>query len=299
MKNRRKRFAVVVPVALLLAAGLTAFVSWSPHRPLDDATGSRSLIELPFRLRNSAEHDAARASRGEPYLLEIQTERAALVYYGASHDDARDRSQVADITQRWANFNPTIALCEGRATGYFVGPVCSRFGGLPEPRLVHLLAGRDGVEVFSLEPPYVDEVHALLASWTPEQVALYFILRVYWAEAGGRADDSLAEHLRRKRTDVPGLEKSLGSLADIDRVWRHDFPDQPDWRTLTSDPEGTYLNSIGDDSRRVRGEHMARLLIDLVNRGERVFAVVGSGHVIRQEWILRAALGAEPAPDQP
>ena len=44
---------------------------------------------------------------------------------------------------------------------------------------------------------------------------------------------------------------------------------------------------------------MARLLIGLVNRGERVFAVVGSGHVIRQEWNLRSALNQEPAWDQP
>ncbi len=36
-----------------------------------------------------------------------------------------------------------------------------------------------------------------------------------------------------------------------------------------------------------------------LTRGERVLAVVGSGHVIRQEWALRSALGAEPASDQP
>jgi hypothetical protein len=44
---------------------------------------------------------------------------------------------------------------------------------------------------------------------------------------------------------------------------------------------------------------MARILIDLVERGERVFAVVGSGHVIRQEWNLRAVFDQEPAWDQP
>ena len=43
---------------------------------------------------------------------------------------------------------------------------------------------------------------------------------------------------------------------------------------------------------------MTRVLLALVAEGERVFAVVGSGHVIRQEWPLRAALGAGPAWDQ-
>lgn len=49
----------------------------------------------------------------------------------------------------------------------------------------------------------------------------------------------------------------------------------------------------------VVGEHMARTLVDLHRRGERVFAVVGSGNVIRIEWILRKAGGAPPAADQP
>jgi pheromone shutdown protein TraB len=59
------------------------------------------------------------------------------------------------------------------------------------------------------------------------------------------------------------------------------------------------LHDVDEASRAVRGEHMARVLLDLVADGHRVFAVVGSGHVIRQEWALRMALGADPAPDQP
>ena len=130
-------------------------------------------------------------------------------------------------------------------------------------------------------------------------MALYFTLRVYWSEAGGRPNERLAEHLRAKRTAVAGLEGSLSHVSDIDAVWRRDFPDQPDWRAITIEPQDSYLEAIRDASRRIRGEHMARTLIDLVGKGERVFAVVGSGHVIRQEWSLRQALGASPAPDQP
>ncbi len=63
--------------------------------------------------------------------------------------------------------------------------------------------------------------------------------------------------------------------------------------------EPGYLADISNASQRIRGEHMARILIDLVKRGERVFAVVGSGHVIRQEWNLRTVFDQEPAWDQP
>ncbi|HVT44707.1 MAG TPA: hypothetical protein VMT00_09975 [Thermoanaerobaculia bacterium] len=44
---------------------------------------------------------------------------------------------------------------------------------------------------------------------------------------------------------------------------------------------------------------MVRTLAGLHRSGERIFAVAGSGHVIRLEWILRASLALPAAPDQP
>jgi hypothetical protein len=163
-------------------------------------------------------------------------------------------------------------------------------GSKGESQLVHELARRDGVAFYTLEPPYEEEVAALLKRWKPEQVALYFTMRVYWGESGGKADEGLAEHLRKKRTDVDGLRGTLADVAAVDRVWKRDLAGQPDWRTLREEPKGSILAAIADDSRRVRGEYMARTIIDLVRRGERVFAVVGSGNVIRLEWIIREGL---------
>jgi hypothetical protein len=111
------------------------------------------------------------------------------------------------------------------------------------------------------------------------------------------AKEGLARDLLQKRTDVDGLRGSLMTLADVDRVWQRDFPGEVDWRVLQGEPG--YLDAISQSSRRIRGEHMARIQIDLVQKGERVFAVVGSGHVIRQEWNLRAVFNQEPAWDQP
>ncbi len=120
---------------------------------------------------------------------------------------------------------------------------------------------------------------------------------MYSSEAGGVAQESLALDLLEKRSDVEGLRGSLSSLGDLDNLWRIDFPDEDDWRIQQGEPG--YLAEISVSSRRIRGEHMARILIDLVTRGERVFAVVGSGHVIRQEWNLRTTFQQEPAWDQP
>jgi hypothetical protein len=282
----------------MILAGLAGY-AWLHYSPMGAVLGSAEAIELPYRLRNGAEHDAARSKNGgNPYILEFEVPNGgSLIYYGASHVSDPKHPQVNDIEGHWERFQPTIALCEGRSRGFFYGGLIEPFAGLPEPALVHKLARRDGVPLASLEPSYEAEVRELLRSFTAEQVALYFFLRVYSSEAGGAAREDLAVDLLQKRTNVEGLRGVYPDLHSLDRVWERDFKDEANWRTLQAEPG--YLARISDTSRRLRGEHMARNLVKLVNNGERVFAVVGSGHVIRQEWNLRALLGQGPAWDQP
>lgn len=296
-----RRVVRIALVSVLLVVAFLATYTWLHYSPAGETYPAERVahIDLPHRLRTSEEHDSARSRNGgNPYILSVDTRDAgALLYYGASHRRDPKDPQIADITRRWDAFRPTVALYEGRSRGFPYGALIEPFAGLPEPALVHKLARRDEVPLYTLEPAYADEVAELLETYTPEQVALYFFLRVYTAEAGGEPNERLARDLLGKRTDVEGLRGSLVTLEDVDRVWARDFPDQGDWRVLRGEPG--YLADISTDSRIIRGEHMARILIDLVQKRERVFAVVGSGHVIRQEWNLRSVFGLDPAWDQP
>ena len=286
-------------VCLLAMVFGIAWYSWSGAAPVYRETEEVRSIPLRHRMRNGAEHDAIVMKYGKPYVLELAKDRGAMVFFGAAHtNDPRD-PQLAAIEKRWNEFKPTVALYEGRRNGYFIGPMY-RLGGISEPEVVHRLARRDGVRMVSLEPAYEDEVATLMRRWSAEQVALYFTMRVYWSEAGGKADEKLAMHLLGKRTKIDALRGSIASIADIDRVWnQHYAATYGDWRTRKEEPEEGTWKEISEASRRVRGEHMARTLIHLASKGERAFAVVGSGHVIRTEWMLREAFGAEPAADTP
>lgn len=288
----------------LAALGVHAWSVFSPAAPVYALSAERRETPLSVRFRDGAEHDRVRAAHPEPYVLELADARpesrgGKLLYYGAHHDDDFGSPQLADIRARWAELRPTVALCEGRARGYLLGPLFPRLFGQPESAEVHALGREHEIPLWSLEPDYAGEVALLLREFDAADVALFFTLRVYWSEARGEADEDLAEELRAKRTDVDGLREALPDLAALDAAWtRVAGSEAGDWRTWTGAMPGR-LRDVDDASRAVRGEHMARVLLDLVEDGHRVLAVVGSGHVIRQEWALRAALGAEPAPDQP
>lgn len=282
------RYGTIAAALTACALGLHTWTAWSPAAPplvlAADAPPSAVTLRTP------AQHDDVRAAHGEPYVLALESGGGALCYFGGWHSRERSDPQLADIRARWEAFRPTVALCEGRSRGYFLGPLIPRFAGYPEPALVHALARQDGVPLHSLEPSYADEVDALLREgFAPRLVALYFTLRVYASERAGRRDEALALELAAKRCDVVGLRGALRTAADLDDAWR-ESGGEGDWRELAGEESAPSLADIGDASRRLRGEHMVRALVALVRRGERVFAVVGSGHVIRQEPALREAL---------
>ena len=286
-------------IILALFLGTVGTLMFRGYEPAGPAYKSTAAPISGMRLRSSEEHDEVIRRFGKPYVLELSRNSGALLFYGSRHTSDPNDPQMRDIRKRWKAFRPTVALYEGRQRNFFHVPLLEPLKGKTEAEQLHELATRDRVRVYTLEPEYQDEVRALLTRWPAEKVALYFTMRVYWAEAGGKADDSLALDLLRKRSDVDGLRGSLRELADLDRLWKRDFPSHGDWRTRKDDRGLTYLQEIGNDSRRVRGEHMARALVELVKKGERVFAVAGSGNVIRTEWILRSELGGAPAFDQP
>jgi hypothetical protein len=168
-------------------------------------------------------------------------------------------------------------------------------GSLSESTLVRILAYRAGVPLYTLEPPYEAEVAGLLRNYEPKLVTTYLTLRVYTSDAKRfRGDrDALALGLMRKRIDVDGLRGTFSSIADFDAYWREQFASAPDWRILDSTEGVPLLVEVGHASREIRGEHAVRTLTELVKRGDRVLAVMGASHVIRQELALLQALNAD------
>ena len=270
-------------VIVALAVSFLLFERPATYRP--------SVAMDSVALRSWPEHDSIYQAAKFPYVLRVERGRARLLYVGAQHTSDATNPQLAEIERLWAEFKPTVALCEGRASmfKYASRPAT---GTLRESELVRILAQRSGVPLYTLEPEYDAEVSGLLRKFEPRLVATYLTLRVFTSEAKGHDGDrdALALHLLGKRTDAPGLRGSLTTVADLDAYWRNQFPGAPDWRTLPDTESVPLLLEVGNVSREIRGDHMVRTLVDLAARGERVFAVVGASHVIRQEPALGRAL---------
>ncbi len=287
MKRILKRVGVVTIVLLfsiaVLAWLILSFVLIRPSSYQPDSIITVDLLDWE-------EHDKIYQASEFPWIQSYAPEgKGALEYVGALHTSDAQHPQLSEIESRWKDFKPTVAFCEGRKRMYRFASR-NESGTLSESDLVRILAYRDGVELYTLEPTYEEEVAGLLKHFDPTMVAAYMTIRVYSAEAKGvpkNQQDGLAFGLLKKRTNVEGLAGSLNSVEALDEFWKKTFPDAKNWRVLSSPDQVPQLRHVGDVSREVRGRHMVSCLVDLVNKGERVFAVVGASHVIRQHRAIQ------------
>ena len=287
-----KRWILIVATALVVTGALAAWnYRWSTLPSYPDVVS----VDLRQPIQTSEEHDLI--DHPTPYLLELSQGSGSLMYIGVAHTKNADDEQIELIKTKWAEFKPTIALCEGRL-GFFIGGLDLGVGQFGEPGAVYRLARSNDVSVYTLEPDIPGEVADLLERWSPQQVALYYVLRTYMSDRrseGADNADAIVAKAISKRTRWPGLEGSIRDVAQLDSLFQAQLPLLGDWRTMPEESmwpgdTTTYLNLIATRSSYFRDVHMVRLLNQLIRNGERVFAVVGACHVVMQEAALKSLL---------
>lgn len=250
---------------------------------------------MPARVMTFDEYRAL--SHAAPYVLEVRHGNGELIYFGARHSYDPADPQHRWIEELWGAFRPTIAFNEGGdpPTLAMVADAISHHG---EAGLVRILAARDGVPVHSLEPGLdllVDD--ALAAGFSPRQVKLYHALLAwisYRQSAGSESPEEFLGRVLRSLSQIKPLQGPPRDVRELDSAFAELFPGPPGWREAPRewfDPaaKGTFLNALARRVSERRDVHMVGLLKHAVNRGERVFAVVGASHVVMQEPALSSA----------
>ncbi|MCB1185106.1 hypothetical protein KDM41_16900 [bacterium] len=295
-----KRF-VLAALGLWLLAALGLGAAWlhSGWRRLDTLPTPDLALAAPFR--PYAEHGQVPGAWDRPYILRLDDPASggALYFFGSGHTGDPADPQIAMIKDAWRAFDPTLALIESRL-GLYIGGLDAGVRMFGEGGAVYALARDDDVPAFSLEPDWADEIAAVRATCSREEVAAFYTMRMVVGERGGRTGDALEDLARAalaKRGGLPGLEGTFADLAEFDAWWGENLaPAVGDWRDLPAEAmwpkaEGTRLNLIAHASNRARDHHLTRLVIDRVRHGERVFVVCGASHALTIEPALTAVPG--------
>ena len=199
------------------------------------------------------------------------------------------------MKENWDRFNPTTALVEGNLDlilTWFFNPVkASGEGGYTQE-----LAKSKGIKIYSWEPGIEAEMDAILEKHDPFHVAVFYCLRPYqnrWDQFSKASQDSKMAHLIAERAQYKTLRGTLTSVEQVDSLWKADFPSLPSWRSYKHPENGWpdgMLKQIAEETNMVRDVNMCRAIIELVNKGERVFISMGASHAPRIEGTLRGMI---------
>jgi hypothetical protein len=224
-----------------------------------------------------------------PYVLKYKTEKGELLYFGIGHAYRYDDPQIAELERKIAEFRPTLILNESAKEAV------EKYG---EPGLMSFLAKKHNIPVKSLDPPRMEEIKYILSlrRWTLEQVMLFYGLRRIPEnnkKTNPVSPDALIEEMLKASAKMPGSDGLPKTLAELEVSVKKHLPAVTDWRKIDQkvfDPNpdlGLFTNDIADASVNFRGKYMVKTLAAEIEKGERVLAVVGASHVVKQERALK------------
>lgn len=241
--------------------------------------------------------DYGKIRHERPYILNFKTEKGELLYFGIGHAYRADDPQIARLEKEFLEFRPTLILNESGTppAAESAKEAIEKYG---EPGLLSFLASKHNIPIRSLDPPRMEEIKFILGTkrWTLEQVFLFYTLRRVPEnnkKTNPQSPDIMIEEAMKMAAKTPGFETLPKTLEEFEQSVKKHFPSVADWRKIDSkifDPNpdlGHFTNDIADASVQFRGRFMVKKLVEETKKGERVFAVVGASHVVKQEKALK------------
>ncbi|HEY1024129.1 MAG TPA: hypothetical protein VGE26_03110 [Sphingobacteriaceae bacterium] len=231
--------------------------------------------------------------------------KGELVYFGASHEDDPHHEQFAEITKKWNKFTPTIAFFEGpdRGIGSDDSSTIRKFG---ESGYVRFLATKAGIRSITLEPAFANTYQHLIAHFPQEQVDIYMMTKeaMRLRTRKGFSEEQLASELTKMLNVLPNMlgnvKLSINSVDELNTAFTKYWGNKLEWWQApqewfdpvkrSADTGGIFTNEINTLSSDYRDIFMYKVIAEYVNKGEKVFAVVGRNHVPLQKPALQCAI---------
>jgi hypothetical protein len=263
----------IVGVVVVLLGFVFVFAWRSPAYYIVD--GAKIIAEppiIPFTEYGQI------ADHPRPFIL--TDDHKGYVIFGATHTRDPQHPQIPLLKKEWLSLRPTVALVEGRLDFLLPG-IMEPVGNLGEGGLVKALADEDDVPVYNWDLSKEALASKLNGQFRAEQIALAQILNPYFSQLRfgkpASPEKFIAEYL--KRAKYVGEEQNFKSAADVDLVWRKYFPDGKDWREVSDEYElPGYLSEMMAATNDLRNQQLVAAVKELLNKGERVFAVCGSSY---------------------
>lgn len=291
---KRIGFILIIPAAFALAVFLLLRLSviWtSPpyYEPSRTYQWSSPILSDEAYGTIVGEHP-------RPYIYQLGGKKKGEVYIlGIEHSKDPKNPQFDSVDYWWDKANPTAVLVEGRL-GFLFSGLQDPVKTLGEQAYAACLAKKHRTGLYTWEPDKEGQVQLMVEKYGAKKVALFFSLRPYFSNFRfGKPEypEQKMDEYIKSRTDHPEIRGLIKNWEEVDSIWKADFPNEKNWRDYSDEwgwPEG-YLSEIASYSNMLRDIHLCNSIIDLAEKGETVFATMGSSHAVRIQGALQSYFG--------
>lgn len=236
-----------------------------------------------------------------PKILYLESKKKSLLYVGTYHSNDKKDSLFSFIQQRLEKFQPDYVFHEGGRNWPIYDNIDSTKSISGEPGFIIQLCQSSNIKYSSIEPNENQEYEFLLSRYQLKWVVLMYLCR--------QVDQQKRLAVSNRTTDVDfiknmnyflltmfenGMQLSKEQLKFEywKKVYRELLQEELDWKNFNANvyyPNHflTKLNEINRASDEFRNLHMVEVIMTQLKRNSRVLILVGGGHLIVQEKLLK------------
>ncbi len=276
-----KRIFKAAAWILSITAGILAIVyllAWKSP-PYYEVMNCSAPSIIPFsKYATIIDHPRPMIIKNEKYIV-----------FGSTHTRDPKHPEIKQIETEWKNFQPTVALVEGRL-GFLLPGFMDPVKNLGEGGKLKSLAKSWNVKLYNWDLSKKELATQLQKKFTAEQIALAQVLNPYFSSLRFGKPTNTEEFINEflPRAAFVGKQSHFKSLTDVDRIWIKHFPNGPDWRTVSDEgPLPGFLSDMMFVTNDLRNQQLFCAINNLVKKGERVFVLCGSSHAACVEPALK------------
>ena len=236
-----------------------------------------------------------------PQVLLLESESKKLLYFGSYHSNEKTDTIFHLIRDEWNRFEPDFVLHEGGSNWPIYKDIDSTILISGEPGFIIQLSKEQNVQFASIEAPEEEEYQHLLEKYEFDWVVLMYLCRQIdqqkrLAEANKTTEDEFVRNmdyfLRMLNEKGIDLEENQQKFSYWKAKYQELLKEELVWREFNA--KNYYpnfylsqLNEINRASDQFRNEYMVEKIFNQLAISDKVFVVVGGGHLIIQEALIR------------
>lgn len=236
-----------------------------------------------------------------PLLMKLNNGKKTLTYFGTYHTNQPTDSLFIRLQNELNQLSPHVILFEGVENPPIFNNSDSTIIHSGEPGYAIQYAKRNGIKYTCIEPKDSLEYAKLLSKFTKKEVVLFYVCRQIGnqqrREEGKKLSEKEFNHRMNgflefmRRRGMPLKDEELDFL-----YWKKQFKSllgfSLKWRTMDNNIHypnqfKTALNKVSRASDTFRNTSMIETIFYTLKQADKVFVLVGWGHLMLQEPSIR------------